>query len=97
MNVLQKCSFGLMQIMGATAMSLGFRGELPSLLNPYLGVLWGSEYLKHLIESHPHSEEEDWIAAYNAGSVRKTPGGMYENQSYVNRVSGYLKDLRKLT
>jgi len=81
---LQKHSFGLMQIMGGTARSIGFDGALPALYKPENNLFWGCKYLARLKEKYP--DEKDMVAAYNAGSPRKTPTGEYVNQRYVDQV-----------
>jgi len=90
----QKTSWGLMQVMGFLARDLGFTDHLSMLWHPEIGIFYGAKNLQRL--SQKYSDETDVIASYNAGSPRKTPGGFYENQGYVNRVSGELSKLRKL-
>lgn len=84
-RTLQKCSFGLAQIMGATARDLGFQGPLQTLFTPELSVEWG---LRNWARNAKRYERmTDLIAAYNAGSVRKEAiDGTYRNQRYVNKV-----------
>lgn len=93
--VLQKCSFGLMQVMGAVARELGFTGHLIDLCEPETGLHYGCMKLKKLFERYG-SYEPDVIAGYNAGSAIKEPSGMYRNQSYVNKVDQALRELREL-
>lgn len=93
-SIHQATSYGAMQVMGAVARELGFVGHLPTLIDPKLGLYYGCRKLRDLWVKYP--EEEDAIAAYNAGSPRKTPGGQYVNMVYVDKVSGYLRELRKL-
>lgn len=81
--VLEKCSWGLGQVMGATARWLGFSGPLNSLCEPHTGMLWAVKYYARL--SKRYESRDDRIAAYNAGSaVRK--GAAYANQAYVDKV-----------
>lgn len=78
----QKISWGPMQVMGATARELGFKGWFPELCGEE-GVRYGCMYL-----SRQHRRFNDWkdaVAAYNLGSVRIS-GGRYENYSYVMKV-----------
>jgi soluble lytic murein transglycosylase-like protein len=93
-KVCQSTSWGLMQVMGFTARELEFDAELPKLLTPELGIRYGCKKLKKLFEKY--NEESDVIAAYNAGGARKTPGGMYVNQTYVDGVHFYLTRIRKI-
>ena len=87
--ILQKCSFGLGQIMGGTARDLGFDGKLISLVNVYRGTFWAAKYFATRCQKY--SELTDQIAAYNAGSPRKNEG-KYVNQTYVDKVLNALKD-----
>jgi len=86
--VLQKTSWGLCQIMGATARALGFRRWLTELLDPDTNLLWGLKYLYRLGEKFGWDDPDDIISAYNQGSPRREePGGeRYTNQDYVDRV-----------
>lgn len=82
--VLQSMSFGPMQIMGGVARELGFTDHLTQLILPENSLPLSCKKLKHLLQKYPSME--DAIAAYNAGSVRKTEGGLYENETYVDSV-----------
>src|SRR5687768_1415710 len=85
-TVLQQMSWGLMQIMGATARDLGFTGDIPDLVNAPVGLHWGCKFLKVLHERY-NGRWLDVIAAYNAGSPRREDNGDYENQGYVDKVT----------
>ena len=85
----QKQSYGLMQIMGATARWLGYNGALGALYQPKQNLYWGIKYLKHHLEKH--GNVADAVASYNAGSPRRTVGNMYENQEYVDSVFDKMK------
>lgn len=81
----QRASWGPMQIMGATARELGFKGDWPELCGE-AGIQYGCIYLKRLkdrfIKSH------GWkgvISAYNQGGPYKTKG-VFNNQKYVDSV-----------
>ncbi len=89
-RALQRMSFGLMQIMGGTARSIGFIGPLATLLDPEANVHWGARYFQRL--TLQHSLVTDQIAAYNAGTVRRDVGGLYLNQAYVEKVSKALAE-----
>ncbi len=85
--ILQRCSLGLMQVMGATARELGFKGWLTGLLEPETGVRWGVKYLQHQHRRYFSLYGLDAvIAAYNAGSMRTRKSGEFVNQAYVDRV-----------
>ena len=85
---LRACSFGLMQIMGATARETGFDGVfLTELCDPAVGLDYGCRYLAKL--ARLHQERHGWagvVAAYNAGSPRKVADGRFVNESYVNKI-----------
>lgn len=85
-RILQMCSWGFMQVMGSVARELGWKGNLLELTRPELGVKFGCLKLKELMKKYNH--QDDVIAAYNAGSPRKTDHGRYVNQLYVNKVRG---------
>lgn len=82
------CSFGLMQIMGATARETGFDGVfLSELCNPKVGIEWGCKYLATLVQRHVSRHRwEGVVAAYNAGSPKKTKTGLWVNQAYVDKI-----------
>jgi soluble lytic murein transglycosylase-like protein len=90
--VMQSCSWGLMQIMGSVAREKGFSGWLSELTKPELNIHYGALHFKGFLERHGNLS--DAVACYNAGSVRKTKGGNYVNQVYVDKVMG---EYRKLT
>jgi hypothetical protein len=81
---LQKFSYGLMQIMGATARELGFKDHFAFLLDAVTGFSWGCLYFARLLDRFPNYL--DAISAYNQGSPRKTLLGKYKNQKYVDKV-----------
>ena len=83
-KVLQSMSIGLMQIMGGVARELGFKGNLSELFKPEINLDYGIKKLKALIKKYP--EEMDVISSYNQGSPRLTPGKLYKNQLYVDKV-----------
>jgi soluble lytic murein transglycosylase-like protein len=93
-KVNQSMSWGSMQVMGFLARELGFFGELTKLVQPEFGIKYGCMQLKRLFQRY--NQESDVIAAYNAGSARKTVGGLYENQAYVDKVHARLVNLRKI-
>lgn len=84
-EILQKCSWGLMQVMGSVARELGFELELNQLSNPYFNLEIGCKKLLQL--QSKYSEVEDVISAYNQGSPRKDKKSKcYKNQAYVDKV-----------
>ena len=85
---LRACSFGLMQIMGATARETGVDGVfLTELCDPAVGLDYGCRYLAKL--ARLHQDRHGWagvVAAYNAGSPRKVADGRFVNERYVNKI-----------
>ena len=80
----QATSFGLMQVVGTVARELGFKGHIPELVFPELGLKYGCLKLKDCIRRYP-TQLELAIASYNAGSPRYFMGKLI-NQSYVNKI-----------
>lgn len=91
-KTLEKMSIGLMQIMGATARDLGFRGNLAKLFDWQTNLTWGCSYLAKLHKRHTNPESV--ISAYNAGTPRKI-GGKFTNQEYVDRVLIKYRELKE--
>lgn len=90
-EALQKFSFGLMQIMLATARGHGFDGHPMNLLSPETNIAWGGLHLKRLFDKYQNWP--DAIAAYNWGHPAKRFGGAgYKNQDYVDGVLAYAKE-----
>lgn len=94
-------SYGLMQIMHATAFELGCRRNPESLYLPEVNILWGWVYLRKQLQRYnaqPMSPNDtpllNAIAAYNAGSARTTVDGKYTNQSYVDFVWNQMLEWR---
>lgn len=80
---LQKCSFGLMQVMGGTARDLGFQDHLGALLYAEIGIDIGCKDLIRILKKHGMTT--DAVSAYNAGTPGRDDAGLYVNQGYVNR------------
>ena len=87
----QQTSWGLMQIMGATARERGFRSWLTELCDPAVNLEWGCRHLRWMIDHNNayglpdfRIKPEDLAAAWNAGT-RVMVDGKYKNQSYVDR------------
>lgn len=90
----QKTSWGLMQVMGTVAREYGFRGWFPELCDPKIGIYYGVKYFKSQLERY--GTIENAISAYNWGSVELTPGRMYKNQRYVDKVMRYYREVKDL-
>jgi len=91
-QILQRTSWGLMQIMGAVARERGFRDWLTGLCDPAVNLEWGCRHLRWMIDHNNayglpdyRITPEDLAAAWNGGT-RVVVDGKYKNQSYVDRV-----------
>jgi len=81
----QETSWGLMQVMGATARWMGFEGRyLSELCVAEVGLEWGCEYLRW--QYNRYGRWGHAVAAYQAGTVEFEAPGRFKNQWYVNRV-----------
>ena len=82
-------SWGLMQVMGATARGLGFTGPfLAELTDPALNLEYGCRLLARLRgREHARHGWPGVVAAYNAGSARLDGQGRFVNQSYVDKIA----------
>lgn len=88
-RVLQKCSWGVGQILGVTSRDLGFVGSLNSLCEPARGIYWMCVLIKKI--SAKYLVLEDRIAAYNSGTPMHKDDKTYINQDYVEKVLKILK------
>lgn len=90
--VMQKTSWGLMQLMGSNFRALGFAGQWPEV-----GYLIGLQlnysctFLKGLLKRYGRDEA---IASYNAGSPRRDKSGKLVNQIYVDKVMKYFFQIK---
>lgn len=91
----QMHSYGLMQIMGGTARSLGFNGYLAQLVDPAVGLHWACDYLSLL--KAKYGKIQDVIASYNAGSPRDVApaDGIVDNHAYVDGVLAKYAELQR--
>lgn len=85
---LQKFSFGLFQVLGVTARSMGFDGALPELFEIEKNIIWGLRYLDKQL--HRYRYEDEAIAAYNRGSAFKNATNTFVNQGYVDKVHFFI-------
>ena len=87
-----KTSWGLMQIMGATAyLECNFEGNFTKLCEPEIGLRNGCCYLNKQLNRYK-GRMGDAIASYNWGHARKTQEGLYINEEYYNKVMKYYYD-----
>jgi len=83
--ILQKTSIGLMQVMGANYRKMGYTKPLTALFEDVDSQLkYGIKFFLNLYEKYDSIPAA--VAAYNAGSPRKTQTGRYVNQRYVDAV-----------
>ncbi len=87
-RTLQRCSWGLGQVLGATARHMGFAGPLNSLCDVTTGLIWSVKFYSRLHKRY--DTVADRIAAYNAGSATFDGFQKYINQGYVDKVSKHL-------
>lgn len=99
MEVMQKMSWGLMQVMGSVAYEQGLGREIepnnkwPSaLLQPEVGMRYGCLHLRKKIDQYGAAPDIVY-AAYNAGAPRKTKGGFFLNQGNVDKFLTFYRDL----
>lgn len=80
-------SWGLMQVLLKTAREVSGNKNLTAteLIKPEINIDIGTKYIAKQLVRYGQSIK-DAIAAYNAGSARKTITGSYINQDYVNKV-----------
>ncbi len=83
-RICQQMSWGLGQILGATARRLGFKKCLTQLLQVEPNIYWSTVLVKQLSEKY--RIRDDVIASYNAGRPIKDDD-QYVNQSYVDKVN----------
>lgn len=81
---LQKTSIGLMQPMGGVCREWGFQDKLSEIFQPRLSLYYGCRHLLSKAQKYG-TDPATMYAAYNAGSIIKTLGGMFINQRNVDR------------
>lgn len=89
----QKTSWGLMQIMLATAREEGFDDYAPALCVPATNIHFGAKVLSRLLNKYAGINPA--IAAYNAGTpqMRQDGSGLYKNQLYVDSVQKWMIEI----
>ena len=86
--VMQKTSWGLMQILGVRAREIGFDQLLPQLLLPSIAIEYGTKVLSDLTKKYDKTDKV--IVSYNAGNPRYAASGKYINQNYLDGVNKWL-------
>jgi hypothetical protein len=74
-------SYGPYQVLGSTAVFLGFEGDPRELMQESVCKEWASRYVRYLISSDKTHSLTDVVSAYNAGL-----GGIGKNPDYTNRI-----------
>lgn len=78
-KTLQRCSHGLMQIMGSVLREIGYQGNLTGMYDVELNLHYGCKKLKMFMDKY-ENETRKYLSAYNAGHYTQT------NAYYVNKV-----------
>ena len=86
-------SYGLLQIMGQVARELGLEGNFNDLLTVSVGLEWGCKKLAQCYHKYPNDIHAG-ISAYNCGTPRLLKNGKLKNQEYVDKVLGFLKQIK---
>lgn len=85
----QRMSWGPFQMMGAVLRERRYTGPFPAICcDPDLAAKFACSHLSHLRDRF--YKKHGWagvVAAYNSGTPRKTPDGVYINAGYLNKVS----------
>lgn len=88
----QFTSHGLMQVMGYTARGMGYDDNLSEMLEPGIGIYWGTLYLSQKLKVYQSVKSA--IAAYNRGTAQRKKDSMeFINQAYVDKVTARLAEL----
>jgi len=90
---LQKCSIGIMQVMGGVYRQYGFTGWLTTIFEDVnIQLDYGCRHLRSKIKKYG---SENGILAYNSGSPIKNNAGEYINKAYLERVLKFSKEYPK--
>ena len=93
-NVLQKCSWGPCQVLGATARRLGYTGPLPQLADPHINVALAALLLAELRNHGVHHRSWRWvITAYNHGPGWEQINPRWDRAGYTSQYYAVLAEL----
>ena len=81
--LVQQCSYGLMQIMGATYLDLGGHEIPTTLFEVENNIDYATRHFKNQLEKY-NNNVMDSYAAYNAGIAKKIKG-VYQNEWAVKK------------
>lgn len=82
-RALQRFSWGLCQIMGANARSVGFQDPLTDLLDPATNLDIGVKFFARRCAEYVYPSDQ--AAVWNFGSIKRLADGKYVNQKYVDK------------
>lgn len=94
-------SYGLMQLMFATATWLGFKGSGEDLYNPVVNIELGAKLLRKLLNKVKFESSALWaietsLAQYNGGAWKNPDKfGKLRTQKYVDKVLDHWHKLKK--
>lgn len=84
---LAACSYGLLQIIYATAVGEGFAGRPEALFDPVTNLLCGAHHLRTLLD-RTGGNQDAALAAYNGGLTGNL-APPYRNAAYLARVLAF--------
>ena len=87
-------SFGIVQVMYPTSIMEGFREHPEAMYDPANGLRIGFKHLNR--KKRRYKKREHYIAAYNAGSLRKTKDGKIKNQIYIDKILKAEAEFKKI-
>lgn len=91
---LQRTSWGLCQVMGATARRMGWVGPLPALCEPATNLDIAARYLAQLAHQAGDGKRWRWaITAYNHSERWKEINQAWWSEGYTAKFLDILKDL----
>jgi len=94
-TILQKMSYGLMQVMGGVMREYGFAGSMMSACDPYINLEFGCRHLsKFLVQ---HGDIKTAASAYNCGTPKRDAHGAFKNQIYVDKVMAAYYKIKQST
>lgn len=96
MEIMQKTSWGLGQLMGACFYEMGGKNWATILFDPEINIHFTCEYLKNIIEKNNLSDARDIYTVYNAGSIRRMKNGELVNQKNVDRFMAIYKTVSRI-
>ena len=87
-------SYGLCQVKMALARSMGYRGSFSGMLHPEVNARIAAKILKY--HSKKTRNQEELLAAYNAGRVNRWEDGTIKNIKYVRKVQRLVASFKNM-